>query len=107
MRIRSICWCPCTSWNSRRRAGRPQADLARALTLPSDLGERGDVLIYGGGKRGQAGALAGRLAQAIAVMAFLPGGVHLFGRHWVARSAAASNIEGDQQPMNTLDPVPW
>jgi hypothetical protein len=55
--------------------------------------ETGDVLLFAGGKRGESAALFNRLADAIALMAFLPGGISLFGQHWEA-SAAPSPSSG-------------
>lgn len=45
----------------------------------------GGEAIFPGTKPGQTAALANRLAEAIAVMAFTDGGVHAFGMHWEAR----------------------
>jgi hypothetical protein len=49
------------------------------------LGERGDVLLFGAGKKGKKGEVAeifNGLARALAVLSFFPGGVTLFGSHW-------------------------
>lgn len=39
------------------------------------LAEKGDVLLYGGKKKGEAAELFNRLAESMAIMAFNPGGV--------------------------------
>lgn len=49
------------------------------------LGEKGDVLLFGG-KKGEAASLANTLAQAIAVMSFLPGGIRVFGQRFEAKA---------------------
>jgi hypothetical protein len=54
------------------------------------LAEKGDVLLFGSKQKGQAADLFNRLARAIAVLSFCPGGVHLFGRHWQAPAAKPS-----------------
>ncbi|WP_062434929.1 hypothetical protein [Herbidospora daliensis] len=45
------------------------------------LGEKGDVLLYGG--KG-AGETFTALARGLACLAFAPGGVTAFGQHWCA-----------------------
>lgn len=49
------------------------------------LAEKGDVLLFGSKQKGQAGELFNMLAEALAHMAFLPGGVKVFGNHWEAK----------------------
>jgi hypothetical protein len=46
---------------------------------------RGDVLQFGGGKKGEAAAAFNALAEALAHMAFVPGGVKFSGVHWEAK----------------------
>jgi hypothetical protein len=46
--------------------------------------EKGDVLQYGGGKKGEAAAAFNALAAALAHLAFVPGGVKFDGRRYVA-----------------------
>lgn len=67
-----------------RQGGPADLDYESARAFASDLGERGDVLLYGG-KKGEAAALANQLAHAIAVLAFLPGGITIFGQHFGVR----------------------
>jgi hypothetical protein len=67
----------------QRRGGPLEADWDAARTFGPVLSERGDVLLYGG-KQGQAAGLFNSLAEAIAVMAFLPGGITVFDQHWEA-----------------------
>lgn len=67
----------------QRRGGPDAADFNAAREFGSVLASRGDVLMYGG-KPGEAAELANGMAQALAVMAFVPGGVSVFGRRWVA-----------------------
>jgi hypothetical protein len=66
-----------------RKAGGPTVeDFKAASGFSGDLAHRGDVLLFGGGKKGEAAELFNKTARAIAVLAFLPGGVTLFGNHW-------------------------
>jgi len=66
--------------------GGPDADdLKKAWAMSAVLGERGDVLLFGGGKKGKKGEVAeifNGLARALAVLSYVPGGVTLFGSHW-------------------------
>lgn len=66
--------------------GGPSAeDVARARETSGMLGEHGDVLLHGGGKPGQCADLFNRTAHAIAVLAFAPGGVEIFGARFEAK----------------------
>ena len=65
--------------------GGPSAEDRRKVQETADmLGEHGDVLIHGGGKKGQCADLFNRTAHAIAVLAFVPGGVEIFGTRFAA-----------------------
>jgi hypothetical protein len=57
-------------------------DFGRAQQFSSELGERGDVLLFGGGRKGEAAKLFNETARALAVLAFVPGGVTIFGQHY-------------------------
>lgn len=48
------------------------------------LAEHGDKLLYGSKKPGEVAHLFNKTAEAIAILSFMPGGVKLFGQHWVA-----------------------
>lgn len=50
------------------------------------LAEKGDVLMYGGGRRGEAAEAFNHLAHALAVMSFLPGGVRFAGTCWETKA---------------------
>ena len=67
-----------------QRGGPGAEDMARLMETSDMLGEHGDVLIYGGGKPGQCADLFNRTAQDIAVLAFVPGGVEIFGTKFEA-----------------------
>lgn len=68
------------------RSGSPSAeDFNRASETSDMLGERGDVLLFGAGKKGRQGEVAdlfNRTAEAIAILSFSPGGVRIFGMHF-------------------------
>ena len=74
----------------QRQGGPTEMDWRNAADFGQILAEKGDVLQFGYGKRKpQAGEpsvadLFNRLAQALAVLAFIPGGVRVFGMHFAA-----------------------
>ena len=67
------------------RGGPPAEDMKKARETSDMLGEHGDILLHGGGKPGQCADLFNRTAHAIAVLAFVPGGVELFGTRFEAK----------------------
>lgn len=75
------CFVPLRIADLQRRGGPEDWEYEAARAFVPDLLERGDVLLYGGAP-GEAGALAARLMQAIAVLAFAPGGITIFGQHF-------------------------
>jgi hypothetical protein len=78
--------------------GGPSAeDTRKAMETADMLGERGDVLLHGGGKSGKSGECAdlfNRTAHAIAVLAFAPGGVEVFGARFEATAAGGRTRKG-------------
>lgn len=68
----------------RRRGGPSPADFDEARAFGAELGERGDVLLYRG-KPGESAELFNKLSHAIAVLAFCPGGVTVFGEKYEAK----------------------
>jgi hypothetical protein len=66
--------------------GPQEADLAALKETARLLGEKGDVLMFGSPRKGEAADLFNRLAKGIAVLSFAPGGVKVFGTHWRAET---------------------
>lgn len=79
------CAVPLRIMRIKQRGGPTSADFEGVAKISQQLGERGDVLLFGGGKEGEVADLFNGLAETIALLAFSPGGVHLFGQHWEAR----------------------
>lgn len=75
------CFVPLRVADLQRRGGPEDWEEDAALAFVIDVVEQGDVLLYGGAP-GEAGRLAARLVQTIAVLAFAPGGITIFGQHW-------------------------
>jgi hypothetical protein len=65
-----------------RRGGPTNPDREVARGTAQTTAEHSDVLMFGGGKKGEAAAIFNALAFAVAVMAFCPGGVQVFGRRY-------------------------
>lgn len=65
-----------------------QWDWAREFA--DDLGSMGDILQFKGEKPGQAATMMNRLTYALAIMAFLPGGVDFAGLHFEAVGALSA-----------------
>lgn len=63
--------------------GPTNEDLQAAKGFSQELGEKGDILLFGG-KSGESAALANKLAKMVAILAFAPGGVHCFGQRFDA-----------------------
>ena len=59
-------------------------ELAFAREFAGELGERGDVLMYGG-KKGEAAEMFNKLARAVSILSFCPGGVTTFGINFCAK----------------------
>jgi len=68
-----------------QQGGPSPEDMAKIQETSDMLGEHGDILLHGGGKPGQCADLFNRTAHAIAVLAFAPGGVELFGTKFEAK----------------------
>ena len=64
--------------------GPTAADMKQAQETSDILGERGDILLHGGGKKGECAEIFNRTAHAVAVLAFVPGGVEIFGTRFEA-----------------------
>ena len=61
----------------------PFADLLkRSGELAQIVGEKGDVMQYGSKKRGETAKAFNALAEALAILSFMPGGVKFCGTHY-------------------------
>ena len=68
-----------------QQGGPGDEDFARVRRYAQTLAEKGDILQYGG-KKGQAAELFNGLSDALAILAFCPGGVRFCGRHWESKA---------------------
>lgn len=67
----------------KQKGGPDDRDRELAQEYGSILAEKGDVLQFGG-KKGEAADLFNKLAHAVAVLAFQPGGIRVFGMEFKA-----------------------
>lgn len=72
-------------WIKEVQSLTPDARFALLEGAADAIASRGDVLQFGGGKKGEAAELFNILARALAVMAYVPGGVRFAGNHWEAK----------------------
>ena len=80
------------------RGGPTTEDMKKAQATSDILGEHGDILLHGSDKPGECADMFNRTAHAIAVLAFVPGGVELFGARFQAERTAEKGEEcGNEQ----------
>ena len=82
----------------KARGGPTPEDMKRAQKTADMLGERGDVLLCGGGKKGECADLFNRTAHAYAVLAFVPGGVSVFGHCFEANLIDPVAVSSEGKP---------
>lgn len=71
--------------------GKPTDLQIQALGDAADLfGERGDIMLFGGGKKGEAAELANRFAECVAILSFVPGGITIFGQHFEGKAQGSA-----------------
>ena len=78
------------------RGGPSDLDLNFAREYSSVLGSKGDVLLFGSKKKGECAELMNGLIRAVAVLAFCPGGVRLFGSHFEGRVPGREGMKTDK-----------
>lgn len=66
-----------------------QWDWAREFA--DELGERGDILQFGGERKGEAATMMNRFTYALAILAFAPGGVNFVGLHFEVTDVQLEN----------------
>ena len=80
----------------KERGGPTADDMAKAQGTSKILGERGDILLHGGGKKGECAEIFNRTAHAIAVLAFAPGGVEVFGTRFDANGRSEEGVGAEK-----------
>lgn len=84
----------------KQRGGPDDLDYERVRSYATELGAKGDAILYPVKAKGQSAEMVSKLVEAIAVLAFLPGGITIFGMHF-----NASGIP-KEQPENIFGASP-
>lgn len=71
-------------WQEKLRRQAWSDIAARMPELSNIIASKGDVILYRGKKRGETAAAFNALAEAVAAMSFVPGGVQVFGIRFVS-----------------------
>ena len=50
------------------------------------IGEKGDIILYRGNKKGETAEAFNTLSCAIALLSFQPGGIKIFGHHFIGKN---------------------
>jgi hypothetical protein len=66
----------------QEQGGPTTEDFNRIQSYDQLLGERGNFLWMKSKKKGETAKVASAVADAIAVLSFVPDGIEIFGRHW-------------------------
>jgi hypothetical protein len=69
-------------WAHKLRSTPLDTLLKRAPELSQIVAEKGDVLQFGGGKKNETAHAFNALAEGLAIMSFMPGGVTFLGEHY-------------------------
>ena len=66
----------------KEKGGPTSEDFSGLSSISDILGSRGDILLFGNGKKGEAAEQFNMVAKSIAILSFVPGGITLFETHW-------------------------
>ena len=55
---------------------------SRALECGQHIAEHGDIILFKSKKKGESAEAFNRLAEGVACLAFMPGGIDIFGLHF-------------------------
>jgi hypothetical protein len=69
----------------KRHGGPSDEDISSCRDFAQELGEKGDILLFKGSKPGESAEMFNKLARAIAILSFCPGGVCVFGHRYDAQ----------------------
>ncbi|GHO59194.1 hypothetical protein [Ktedonobacter robiniae] len=75
---------PLYIYRIQQRGGITDLDIVRVQSYTQDLMTRGEDLYFRRGKDGETGTRFDQVAEIIAVLAFSPGGITVFGLHFNA-----------------------
>lgn len=72
-------------WRDRLASWTWPQVLARGRELSRVVAEKGDVMQFRGGKKGETAAAFNALAEGVALLSMFPGGVRFLGERWETR----------------------
>ena len=81
------------------RGGITREDLLRAQAEMEQVGESTDSFLNGHAKPGEPAAIFNRIARAIAVLSYMPGGVPAFDQYYEARAYLAGLL-GEEEALS-------
>lgn len=92
---------PFLIWELKAKGGPSEQDYDRVRPYALEFGAHGDNLLFQSKKRGETADVMNKLVEAMAVMAFVPGGVKAFGLYYNASGIPArpgATTEEDGRP---------
>jgi len=87
-----------------RRGGPLAEDWLRLSQIGHQLAEHGDLLLFGGSRPGETAELFNLLAEALAILSFLPAGVSFGHQHFEAEQML-SQVLGSEQAQHYLTQI--
>lgn len=82
---------PIAMMELQAKGGPDDLDFERVRTYTTEIGAKGDAILYPVKTRGQSAEMVTKLVEAIAVLAFAPGGINIFGMHFNASGIPTSD----------------
>lgn len=83
-------------WIESVRKLPPEVRIERGHELADVIAEKGDVIQFRGKKKGESARAFNALAESLAIMSFVPGGVRFMGLHFEAHEDAREHVvDGD------------
>ena len=86
----------------KQRGGPTDSDWHRAQEIGQLLGEKGDLLMFPGKKKGESAKVFNELAYGIAMLSFCPGGIKVFGRHWESKLTETNIYRSDLPILDAM-----
>lgn len=88
----------------QEKGGPDDADFDRAQRAGELLGEKGDLLLFKSKKEGETARTFNETAHAIAILAFCPGGITIFGQCFEGRMKVEKleRLRGLQKKFNRI-----
>ena len=66
----------------KAKGGPSEEDYKSLPAISQLLGEKGDLLMFKGKKAGESAEVFNQVVRGIAILAFAPGGITIFGEHY-------------------------